>query len=79
MSGRDSCQCLFCSTRIGARGGLSAFVESFAHLFTSVCAPVCGCVLSGLADLAMASDYHSVEIVDRKPFSGMQNRVRALF
>lgn len=33
---------------IGAGGGLSAFVESFAHLFTSVCAPVCGCVLSGL-------------------------------
>lgn len=32
-----------------------------------------------LADLAMASDCHSVEIVDRKPFSGMQNRVRALF
>lgn len=49
----------------GGGGGLSAFVESFAHLFTSVC--------------AMASDYHSVEIVDRKPFSGMQNRVRALF
>lgn len=34
---------------IGAQGGgLSAFVESFAHLFTSVCAPVYGCVLSGL-------------------------------
>lgn len=32
----------------GGGGGLSAFVESFAHLFTSVCAPVCGCVLSGL-------------------------------
>lgn len=54
LSGRDSCQCLFCSTTCvyrsaGGRGGIKCiFVESFAHLFTSVCAPVCGCVLSGL-------------------------------